>query len=152
MSHLLSPLRTVLIYFTAGVFWILLTDSILQWLAEHSLPTLLRIQYAKGFLFVLLSSILLFWLLSKSRSSVRSLEMAYIRIFRESPQPMWIYDRKTLEYVDVNDAAVHLYGYTLEEFLKMTILHVRPKEEIPKLLDATRFATTGFQNFGTGST
>ncbi|WP_423734956.1 PAS domain-containing protein [Chitinophaga caseinilytica] len=149
MSHLLSPLRTVLIYFAAGVLWILLTDSLLQWLAEHSPALLLGGQYAKGFLFVLLSSILLFWLLSKSRGSVRRLEMAYIRVFRESPQPMWIYDRKTLEYVDVNDAAIHLYGYTLEEFLNMTILQVRPKEEIQKVLDATRFATTGFQNFGT---
>lgn len=149
MSHLLSPLRTVLIYFTAGVLWILLTDSLLQWLAEHSPHLFWRGQYAKGLLFVLLSSILLFWLMSKSRASVRRLEMAYIRVFRESPQPMWIYDCKTLEFVDVNDAAIHLYGYTLEEFLKMTILQVRPKEEVPKLLDATRFATSGFQNFGT---
>lgn len=149
MTHLLSPLRTVFIYFAAGVLWILLTDSLLQWLAEHTPTMLLKVQYAKGLLFVLLSSLLLFWLLSQSRSSVRRLEMAYIRVFRESPQPMWIYDCKTLEYVDVNDAAIHLYGYTLEEFLTMTILQVRPKEEIQKVLDVTRFTTSGFQNFGT---
>lgn len=149
MSHLLSPLRTVLIYFAAGILWILLTDTLLQWLGQYSPGLILKVQYAKGFLFVLLSSLLLFWLLYKSRSSTRRLETAYIRVFRESPQPMWIYDRKSLEFVDVNDAAIHLYGFSLEEFMTMTILQVRPKEEVQKVLDATRFATSGFQNFGT---
>ncbi|WP_109697746.1 PAS domain-containing protein [Chitinophaga deserti] len=149
MSYLLSPLRTVLIYFAAGVLWIFLTDSLLQWLAEHSPSLMLGGQYAKGFLFIILSSVLLFLLLSKSRRSIRTLEMAYMRVFRESPQPMWIYDQKTLEFVDVNDAAIHLYGYKLEEFLTMNILQIRPQEDVQKVLDATRFTTTGFQNFGT---
>jgi PAS domain S-box-containing protein len=47
---------------------------------------------------------------------------------------MWIFDRKTLEILEVNDAATEAYGYSRTEFLKMTILDFRPSEDIPKVL------------------
>lgn len=49
-------------------------------------------------------------------------------LFRSNPEPMWIVDRETLGFLDVNDAAVALYGYTRDEFLAMTLLDVRPEE------------------------
>ncbi|AIZ41351.1 response regulator [Cellulophaga baltica] len=60
-------------------------------------------------------------------------EKRYIDLFHLSPQPMWIYDIDTLKFLDVNDAATKHYGYSYEEFLDMTILEIRPKEEIPTL-------------------
>lgn len=33
---------------------------------------------------------------------------------------MWIYDVETLRFLAVNDAAVHTYGYSRDEFLAMT--------------------------------
>lgn len=47
---------------------------------------------------------------------------------------MWVYDRKTLRFLDVNDSAIQLYGYSREEFLSMTILDIRPPEDVPVLL------------------
>src|SRR5690606_39960073 len=38
-----------------------------------------------------------------------------------------------LPIFDVNSAAVNHYGYTREEFLSMTVMDIRPLEEIPKL-------------------
>ena len=52
-------------------------------------------------------------------------------LFDANPQPMWIFDVETLEFLAVNDAAVRHYGYTREEFLGMTIMDVRPAEEPP---------------------
>ena len=50
-------------------------------------------------------------------------------LFDANPQPMWIFDVETLEFLAVNDAAVRHYGYTREEFLAMTIMDLRPAEE-----------------------
>ena len=48
--------------------------------------------------------------------------------------PMWIFDRATLQILEVNDAATEAYGYSRTEFLRMTILDFRPAEDIPKIL------------------
>lgn len=54
--------------------------------------------------------------------------------FEDNPLPMWFFDPETFSFLDVNEAAVGHYGYTREEFLSMTILDIRPSEEIPLLL------------------
>ncbi|KFB78229.1 PAS domain S-box protein [Candidatus Accumulibacter cognatus] len=61
-------------------------------------------------------------------------ERRYREMFVANPQPMWVYDRETLAFLDVNAAAIHRYGYRREEFLAMTIKDIRPAEEIPRLL------------------
>ncbi|WP_162946247.1 PAS domain-containing protein [Chitinophaga barathri] len=149
MINLLSPARTVLIFLLFGITWVLSTDSLLRWLADNTPGLIWEGQHSKGILFVLISSALLYWLLKKYKRSLQSSETAYIRIFRESPQPMWIYDRKTLYFVDVNDAALDLYGYRLEEFLQLSILQIRPPEEVYKVLEAVKNTGTGFRDFGT---
>lgn len=62
-------------------------------------------------------------------------EEHYRLLFEHNPQPMWVYDLDTLRFLDVNDAAIHHYGYSREEFLGMTIKEIRPPEDIPALLD-----------------
>jgi len=42
-------------------------------------------------------------------------------VFAEHPRPMWVYDPQTLRFVTVNEAAIQAYGYTAEEFARMTI-------------------------------
>ena len=54
--------------------------------------------------------------------------------FAASPYPMWIYDRETLAFLDVNDAATQEYGFSREEFLRMTLLDIRPVEDLPEFL------------------
>jgi PAS domain S-box-containing protein len=60
-------------------------------------------------------------------------EKRYSELFRLNPQPIWIFDLESYRFVQVNKAAVDLYGYSEQEFLKMTILDLRPKDEIPLL-------------------
>lgn len=54
----------------------------------------------------------------------------YIRIFRENPNPMYIYDKATFHFRQANTAALRQYGYTKEEFLQLTANDIRPPEEI----------------------
>jgi two-component system, cell cycle sensor histidine kinase and response regulator CckA len=59
-------------------------------------------------------------------------------LFSANPQPMYIYDPKTLAFLDVNAAALKQYGYTREELLRMRITDIRPVEDIPRVLEAVR--------------
>jgi PAS domain S-box-containing protein len=57
---------------------------------------------------------------------------------------MWIFDQKTLAFMEVNDAAIERYGYSRDEFLQLTILDIRPPGDVPKLLrSAIHPATKG---------
>jgi len=46
---------------------------------------------------------------------------------------MWIYDLKTLAFLEVNNATVEKYGYSRAEFLRMTLKDIRPAEEVSRL-------------------
>jgi PAS domain S-box-containing protein len=64
----------------------------------------------------------------------RNSAMQYRLLFSGNPNPMFVWDRATLKFLDANEAAVKHYGYKREEFLKMTIKDIRPKEDIPAML------------------
>ena len=66
----------------------------------------------------------------------KRIEGDYKLLFYNNPLPMWTYDRQTLKFITVNNAAIEHYGYSREEFSKMTILDIRPEEDIEKTLDA----------------
>lgn len=57
-------------------------------------------------------------------------EKRYSDLFHLSPQPMWVEDLKTLQFLNVNAAAVEGYGYSAEEFLSMSILDIISPEDI----------------------
>lgn len=60
-------------------------------------------------------------------------EEQYRLLFEQNPLPMWVFDNEGLNFLAVNDAAVHHYGYSHDEFLRLTILDIRPPEEVPRL-------------------
>jgi PAS domain S-box-containing protein len=72
-------------------------------------------------------------------------EKRYKDLFKSNPNPMWVYDLETLKFLDVNQAAIINYGYTLEEFLSMTLKDIRPQEDVSKLMDNLRTAEYGFE-------
>jgi two-component system cell cycle sensor histidine kinase/response regulator CckA len=62
-------------------------------------------------------------------------EQAYRLIFDGNPTPMWIFDHETLAFLEVNDAALRLYGYSRQEFSSMTVKDIRSPEEEPALVE-----------------
>ncbi|HSI76373.1 MAG TPA: PAS domain S-box protein [Lunatimonas sp.] len=60
----------------------------------------------------------------------------YNTLFQFNPLPNWVYDRNTYEILDVNQSAIEHYGYTKAEFLSLTIIDLRPKPDIPRVLAA----------------
>lgn len=67
--------------------------------------------------------------------SLRESEKRHKELFHLNPVPMWVYDINTLQFLDVNQAAIAHYGYSKVEFLNMNILQIRPKESIPEVIE-----------------
>lgn len=67
----------------------------------------------------------------ESLSLIKRSEKRYSDLFNLSPQPMWVFDEENFEFVQVNKAAIALYGYSEAEFLSMTLLKMKPEEDIP---------------------
>ncbi|MBX7223581.1 MAG: PAS domain S-box protein [Blastocatellia bacterium] len=66
---------------------------------------------------------------------LRENEERYRLLFEAIPCPVYVYDLETLRFLAVNTTAVLEYGYAQEEFLSMTILEIRPPEDIPVFLE-----------------
>ncbi|MEI8273532.1 MAG: PAS domain S-box protein [Paludibacter sp.] len=80
--------------------------------------------------------------------ALRESENKYRLLFETNPIPMSIFDTETLEFLSVNNAFVDKYGYDENEFSKMTILDIRPKEEFEKLKQSVQSADNGIRNAG----
>ena len=70
------------------------------------------------------------------------------KLFDHNPHPTWVFDRETLRFLAVNDAAVRKYGYSSDEFLKMTIKDIRPAEDVPALVESVGGVRDGNESIG----
>ena len=62
-------------------------------------------------------------------TEARSREESFRLLFESNPVPMWVFDRSSLRFLAVNEAAVAVYGYSREQFLAMTVVDLRPGED-----------------------
>jgi len=76
--------------------------------------------------------------LTRSQQVLQESEERYRLLFERHPNPMWVYDVETLAFLAVNNAAIHSYGYSRQEFLAMTIKDIRPSEDIPALIERVK--------------
>lgn len=60
-------------------------------------------------------------------------EQKYKSLFEFSPLPMWVLDRENLKFLDVNSAAIDMYGYSKEEFLTMNVRNLWAKKCEPEI-------------------
>ncbi len=71
----------------------------------------------------------------KARKDLNESHKKYRLLFEKSPLPKWVIETATSRFVDVNRAAIDHYGYSREEFLRMTAKDIRPPEDIPDFLE-----------------
>ena len=71
----------------------------------------------------------------KTENIVAISEKKYRYLFDNNPQPMWIYDVESLEFLEVNEYATQHYGYSRNEFLTMTVNDICPIEDVKAPFD-----------------
>ena len=62
-------------------------------------------------------------------------EYRYAALFEAAPVPMWIVDAQTHQFMAVNGACLERYGWTREEFLKLSLFDIRSAAEGARLKD-----------------
>jgi PAS domain S-box-containing protein len=67
--------------------------------------------------------------MKRAQRALHESEERYRSLFETTPNPMYIFDVETLQIVTVNEAAIVRYGYSREEFTRMTVLDLRPPDE-----------------------
>jgi len=71
----------------------------------------------------------------RSEDALRKNEEMFRLLFSYNPLPTWVIDRETLRFLEVNDAAIHQYGYSLNEFKSMTSIELRAEDERARYID-----------------
>ncbi|HWW01463.1 MAG TPA: PAS domain S-box protein [Candidatus Acidoferrum sp.] len=70
----------------------------------------------------------------RAESDLRESERQYRVIFDGNATPMWIFERETLAFLEANDAALQHYGYSREEFLRLTLPEITLAEDMPAMI------------------
>ncbi len=65
----------------------------------------------------------------RAEEDLRVAEGQYRLLFNQGPLPELLYDAETLEMLAVNDAALKTYGYSREEFLRLTFADLGPPNQ-----------------------
>jgi diguanylate cyclase (GGDEF)-like protein/PAS domain S-box-containing protein len=112
---------------------------------NRAYPMLSTILFALAFMIFAVRVLVIQHRQGQIKEELRQSEIAYRLLFESNPLPMWVFERKTLKFLAVNEAAVRQYGFSSYEFLTMTIADIKPEEDIPALLDATANGIQGLQ-------
>lgn len=144
LLHKAAPFKNTIAYIAGGLTIIFLHLYASQQSFKINTAVLLQqLPY-----FMLMMVVLYFLLHLAIKPSKKAIE-EYKYLFERNPSPMWIYDLETLAFLKVNKAAIEMYGYTEAEFLKMTIIDIRPSEDIERLFKEIKTsAVDNLKNIG----
>jgi PAS domain S-box-containing protein len=85
----------------------------------------------------------------KIEDALRLSEQKYKLLFNKNPLPMWMFSKPDLHIIDVNESAIAQYGYSKDEFLSMSPMDFRPREDADRFLKESRKNIEGIYNLGT---
>jgi two-component system, cell cycle sensor histidine kinase and response regulator CckA len=72
--------------------------------------------------------------LQEREKSLENSAQQYYLLFTNSPQPMWVFDLRSLQILAANNAAQVQYGFTLNEFMGRTARDLLPAEDTEAFL------------------
>ncbi len=75
----------------------------------------------------------------EAQKKLQESEEKYRQLFVVETDTIFVYDVETMKIIDINDAALNMYGYTKDEFLNMTRLDisVNNEETVKKMMNKT---------------
>ncbi len=66
----------------------------------------------------------------RAEQSLKQSKEKYRALFNATPLPLWIYEIESIQIIDINETAQKHYGYSRDEFLKMTLKDFYSAEEL----------------------
>jgi len=80
--------------------------------------------------------------------SARETDERFRLIFHGNPIPTYVYDCASLRLLELNEAAANRYGYTLDEFLQLSVPDIRPGIDRADLDQELQGRQAGFNHAG----
>jgi PAS domain S-box-containing protein len=84
----------------------------------------------------------------QAEQALQASNKRYQQLFDNNPEAMFVYDLESLAFLAVNDAFVSCYGWSREEFMRMTVRDIRKPSEVPALMKYLSEAASVFKNVG----
>ncbi len=79
----------------------------------------------------------------RSEDALRKSESMFRLLFSHTPLPTWVFDTETGRFLEVNEAAVKQYGFSEEEFKRMTVFDIQPAGDRAAIDDIWRHPSLG---------
>jgi hypothetical protein len=86
----------------------------------------------------------------RAEQALREAEEQFRSLFASTPLPTFLWDLETLQYLEVNDAAVSHSGYSRHELLRMRVTDLLPPEAAPAVLSQMQVLRTQSGDRGQG--
>ena len=84
----------------------------------------------------------------RAEQALQEKEESFRFLFVHNPLPMFVVDRETSIFLEVNETATKNYGYTRDEFLRMTLPDILPPEDGSRVLKAVQNACPEVRSAG----
>lgn len=72
----------------------------------------------------------------QAEHALQESEARYRLVFDQNPLPMWVHDAASLDILAANEAATRHYGYSPDEFRRLTFRELHTPEDVAGLLDS----------------
>lgn len=79
---------------------------------------------------------------------LREAEASFRYLFEQNPNPMWVFDSRTLSILEANEAAASHLGYSRDELREMRITEFRPAEDVSQLESYRQDRPPGLKDAG----
>ena len=164
-----QALKITCIYFFIGSLWILLSDKLVGFLIKEQ-SIIIIIGIIKGWIYVFITSVIMFLLIftemkkvTESKDKIKKMNdelqdinkvleedihqrnklherLQKYRILSEKANDAMLFIDNKGNILEVNDAAIRMYGYTYKEFLSISVFDLRHIEKTARIIEQMEIA------------
>lgn len=116
----INTIKIVITYLVASLVWIMIGPFIVNGFSAWFAMQANDVEVVKGILFVLFTATVLYFTIIRQQRLLNISEKHYKSLFYANPTPLFICDQRSLQFVEVNTAAIEELGYSMNELKGMT--------------------------------
>jgi PAS domain S-box-containing protein len=128
------PIKVVLLYLAMTLIWIFEAPTLTGLFVSHIHLRAGVIDTLVNGTFLLVTAIMIFLLFRRQLTLHTDSQNQYEMLFHSNPTPMWIFEKKSLRFLQVNNTATCIYGYSAEEFKRMSMLDITSPDDRDKIV------------------